>query len=279
MAREAHERRGIQSVGIGMRVLSVVSEMEGASTLSSIALKAEMSPSQAHRYLSSLIASGMVKQDRISNLYDLDAGAIRMGLAALSRLDVFANADRHVHALVKQTRRTGLVAVMGDRGPTVVRWFPGSPPVITTLAIGSVLPLFRSATGRIFHTFSDRAEMDRQAHLVEMSDPAQVPIDLAAGRAAIEASLVTTIAGDMTPGLRAMSGPVFDLQGRLVLAVTLLAGTAFRSEDDPAIADQLLGACRGLTESLGGAWPHRSVACGEVPPKARVRGTGSKVPA
>ncbi|MDB5715192.1 MAG: transcriptional regulator, IclR family [Sphingomonadales bacterium] len=246
-----------------MRVLAVVSAQPGPSTLSRIGQLADMSPSQTHRYLSSLMAAGVLKQDSASGLYDLDAGAIRFGLAALSRIDVFANADATAQGLIKRTRRTCMLCVMGDHGPTIVRWFAGSPPVITSLAIGSVLPLLRSATGRIFHTFGDRMEMDRLTHLIELNEPGAIPMGLEESRAEIEQALFTTIAGDMTPGLRAMSAPVFDLQGRLVLAVTLLAGSGFRSSEDEVIKEALIEACRNLTESLGGKWGQPAVANSE----------------
>src|SRR5829696_5735542 len=142
--------RGIQSVETGLHLLAALAACGGPVPLSAVAQRAGVSPSQAHRYLSSLMAAGMAKQDPSSGLYDLDAGAIRLGLAALARLDVFARADATFMEFARATGRTCLLAVWGDAGATVVRWYPGNPPVITSLAIGSVMPLLRSATGRVF---------------------------------------------------------------------------------------------------------------------------------
>src|ERR1700735_2153446 len=114
MAAKIQKRRGIQSVGIAMRVLSTVAAMRGPPALASIAVKANLPPSQTHRYLSSLLAANMLKQDPATGHYDLDTGAVRLGLAALSRIDAFANADRFVEELVRDTQRTGVGTIWGD---------------------------------------------------------------------------------------------------------------------------------------------------------------------
>ena len=246
-ARGEGRSKGIQSVEVGLNLLAAVGAAGGPESLSALAGRAGLSASQAHRYLTSLMAAGMVRQDPRSGLYDLDAGAIRIGLAGLARLDTFAAADAAVGDYVRRSGRTCLVAVWGDAGPTVVRWFPGTPPVVTSLAIGSVLPLDQSATGQICLAFGDM----------------QVPpaADAAAGRerdtlvSAVRAAKCARIDGDLIPGLRVVSAPVFDLQGRLSLVVTSIANAAIPREGDSAAEAALIEACRSLTESFGGRWP------------------------
>ena len=120
----AAQRRGIQSVETGLHLLAALGACGGPAPLSAVAQRAGVSPSQAHRYLSSLMAAGMAKQDPGSGLYDLDAGAIRLGLAALARLDVFARADAAFTGFARATGRTCLLAVWGDAGAP---WCAGSP--------------------------------------------------------------------------------------------------------------------------------------------------------
>nr|WP_087573737.1 IclR family transcriptional regulator [Sphingomonas sp. CDS-1] len=252
-------RRGIQSVEIGMRVLAAVAEMPGPSSLSSIAQRADISSSQTHRYLSSLMAAGMVLQTGRSGLYDLASGAIRVGLAALSRIDAFATADDIMRQLVISVRRTGFIAVWGDAGPTIVRWFPGSPPVMAAISIGSSLPLLRSATGQVFYAFGERVEMDRQARLLETSDPASIPSDLASFRESILKAGYASNSGHFIPGLRAIAAPVRDLQGNLVMVAALLADGGFPLSGDVAAAEALVDACQNISQSIGGQSFEREV--------------------
>jgi DNA-binding IclR family transcriptional regulator len=247
------KRRGIQSVEIGLRVLSVVAGNRGPSSLSLIAQASGLSVSQTHRYLASLINSGMVKQEGRSSLYDLDFDAIRIGLAALARLDSFALADGVFRDLTQQTRRTCLLAVWGDIGPVVVRWFPGDPAVITSLAIGSTLPLLRSSTGRVFLAFADKALTIDLARK-EARQFGRGLRDFEAIRDKVFKDHFAHVEGDLVPGLRATSAPVFDLQGRLVFAATLIANANFDPAEDGDARSSLIAACQSLTEALGGTW-------------------------
>ena len=249
------QRRGIQSVGTGLHLLSALAACGGPVPLSVVAQRAGVSPSQAHRYLSSLMAAGMAKQDPASGFYDLDAGAIRLGLAALARLDVFARADTAFMEFARATGRTCLLAVWGDAGATVVRWYAGNPPVITSLAIGSIMPLLRSATGRVFFTFGDRAAMDAEARRALETDRANAPVDLEAIRRETHAAGGAQVDGTLIPGLRAAAAPVFDLQGRLAVVATAMATPAFDTHDDDAAIATLHAACRKVTEAIGGRWP------------------------
>jgi DNA-binding IclR family transcriptional regulator len=250
--------RGIQSVETGLHLLAALAACGGPVPLSAVAQRAGVSPSQAHRYLSSLMAAGMAKQDPNSSLYDLDAGAIRLGLAALARLDVFARADATFMEFARTTGRTCLLAVWGDAGATVVRWYPGNPPVITSLAIGSVMPLLRSATGRVFFAYGDRETMDAEAGRVLETDRADAPVDLEAIRREVCAAGGAQVDSTLIPGLRAAAAPVFDLQGRLAVVATAMATPAFDPKGDAEAIAALHTACREVTEAIGGRWPTSS---------------------
>jgi DNA-binding IclR family transcriptional regulator len=204
----SEKRRGIQSVEIGLGVLAAVAHVRGPSSLSAIAQASGLSVSQAHRYLASLIASGMVKQEGRSGLYDLDVGAIQIGLAALSRLDAFALADGALRDLSLKTKRTCLLAVWGDNGPVVVRWFPGDPAVVTSLAIGSTVPVLRSSTGRIFYAFAEKTLTQEQIKK-EARQMGRTLKELEALRTQILDARCAEVAGDLIPGLRAMSADLF----------------------------------------------------------------------
>lgn len=250
---EGDKRRGIQSVEIGLRVLSAVAAQREPSSLSVIANASGLSASQAHRYLASLMATGMVRQDGRAGSYDLDVGAIRIGLSALSRLDPFAEADEVCRALVASTKRTCMLSVWGDVGPVVVRWFAGEPAVTCSLHIGSTMPVLNSATGRIFLAFGDHAataeHVRREARALGRKAADVEPL-----RKSVAEGMVAQIQGDLIPGLRAHAAPVFDLQGQLLFSVTLIANAGFSPDGDPTAEEALVSACQHLTESLGGSW-------------------------
>lgn len=249
------QRRGIQSAETCLHLLIALGACGGPVPLSTLAKRSDVSPSQAHRYLSSLMATGMVRQLPGSGHYDLAGGAIRLGLAALSRLDIFASADPAFSAYARETGRTCLLSVWGDAGPTVVRWFPGNPPVITSLALGSVLPLLGSATGQVFFAFGDRSAMDAEAARAISAAPAGDGVSLEALKREVRAARQAAIDSTLIPGLRAVAAPVFDLQGRLAVVATAVATVAFDRAGDGEATAALQAVCREVTEALGGQWP------------------------
>jgi DNA-binding IclR family transcriptional regulator len=244
-------RRGIQSVGIGFRVLSALAAEAKPAALGAVARRAGLSPSQAHRYLASLVASGMAHQQSGSGRYELGPQAIQIGLAALARVDIFAAADPAIAAFTRDTGRTTLLAARGPLGPTIVRWHAGRRPIVTSLAVGSVLPFFNSATGHAFLGFMSNDEV---AGLVADEQPAPPEPEIEAIRRQVRATMCASVDELLIPGLRATAVPILDLQGRPVLVATMMATSAFPRDDDEAILRALQDTCRHLTQRQGGSW-------------------------
>lgn len=243
-------RRGIQSVEIGMHVLQALVTLGSASPLSAIAQAADISPSQAHRYLASLIATGMAQQNGQTGRYDLGPAALQLGLGALARIDAFQMTDAAISAFVERTGQTVQVAALGPLGPTIIRWLMGRPPVMTSFNVGSVLPLLTSATGHVFLSFCPPSYTD---HLLaaELAGSTLDAAYVAAVRHDVRGAGCARVEGTMIPGLRATAFPIFDLQGRAILSATALApGTAIAATG-AAMEAELGALCGQLSRQLG----------------------------
>jgi DNA-binding IclR family transcriptional regulator len=237
-----------------MRVLGALAAGTGAQALSAIGARAGVSPSQTHRYLQSLLAAGMAVQDP-SGRYDLGPAAISVGVAALSRLDSFARSEAALRSFTAETGRTSLLSIWGEAGAVVVRWFPGTPPIYSSVTIGAILPLLHSASGHVFLAFLPEQVTAAVLRHERAHDHAVLPINVASIREDIRTRLLSDAAPTMLPGLRAMAAPVFDLQGNLALVATAIATDAFDLAEDEAVAQRLQAACRVATEAVGGVWP------------------------
>jgi DNA-binding IclR family transcriptional regulator len=246
-------RRGIQSVEIGFRVLAALAAEPQPSTLGAVAKRSGLSASQTHRYLASLIASGMAHQAPSSGRYDLGPQAIQVGLAALARTDVFTEADPMIAEFTRETGRTTLVAARGPLGPTIVRWHAGRRPVITSLTVGSVLPLLGSATGHAFLGFMSTEELAGAIEQETASDP-RADIDVAAIRQRVREAMSASVDEMLIPGLRATAVPILDIQGHAALVATVMATPAFARKDDDKIVETLKSVCQALTVRLGARW-------------------------
>lgn len=78
---ELDGKHGVQSLEVGMSILRAMATGRRSMMLKEIAEAAGMPPSKAHRYLVSLIRSGLVEQDRLTSRYDLGPFALNLGLA------------------------------------------------------------------------------------------------------------------------------------------------------------------------------------------------------
>lgn len=253
MSETVERRSGIQSVGIGLRVLDVLASLSGGAQLGAIAAAADLSSSQAHRYLASLIAAGMARQDPATGRYELGPSALKLGLAALSRVDAFGTAVVGLNGFMEETGRTVQLTALGPTGPIVIRWIMGTPAISTSLMVGAPLPLLTSATGHIFLAF--RSRNDTREIVARETQPYLRPTDAEAIRARVQKDGYSTVMGDLIPGLRAIAVPIFDLQGEVVFTATTLSTDVFDPAYDEDARLSLMAVCDKITLATGGTKP------------------------
>lgn len=248
MARTDKENtsKRIESAVTGWRVLEALADCGGPASFTAVVARCGLSPSQTHRYLASLIAAGVARQDD-SGQYDLGAGALKLGLAALSRIDSFRAADEAISRFVASSGRTVLLAALGPIGPTIVRWHAGFPPLVTSLSLGSVLPLLRSATGWIFLTYlPDKQTAGLVANELALSAGLK-PINISDIKARVQSDGYAIVDGAVVPGLRAAAFPIFDIQARPILVATMLSSEAFDRSAEVDAIEELRAVCQTLS--------------------------------
>lgn len=249
------KRAGIQSVEIGMRVLTTLADLGGAKPLAAIVKGCGLSPSQTHRYLASLTEAGMVFQDARGN-YDLGPAALKLGLSALARIDVFRLADEKLGQFCNETGSTVLLAALGPAGPTVVRWHVGRPPIVTSLSLGSVLSLVHSATGQIFLAFRPQQETEIFVEAERERTPSLDAYAIDKIKAKVRAEGKAHVGGTLIPGLDAKAYPIFDLQGHAVLAATQVSLAGKGDQKSCKSARQLRAVCHEISQILGAPAAH-----------------------
>lgn len=224
--------KGINSVEVGIRVLAAMAGAGGPMALREVSRQTGLSPSQAHRYLASLIRQAMVVQDPRTGLYDLGPMAVRIGLAALNRLDAIQVAEEGLEALADQIRETTMLAIWGENGPVAVRWKRGSRLLFASVGLGTTFPLLNSTTGRLFLAFMPReatkAVLDAELEEAEAAGRKRAGAGLDKMIEKIRRDGYLEAEGHLAPGIWAASAPVFDSQGQLVAGLTIV-GVA----DDP----------------------------------------------
>lgn len=245
--------QGIQSVETGFAVLDALANGEGPLTLGEVARNSDLSPSQARRYLVSLVRCGLATQDSATGRYDLGSRSLRIGLTALARVDAIDLATTALKDMIAKIHEAGTLAVWGDEGPTIVRWLRGGGIGVTSLGLGTIFPLLSSATGHVFlaHLPND---ITRDKLRREVSGPGLSSAEL---RDRIETIKKTVrqagygwLKGHFVENIRGAAAPIFDSQGELV-AVLAIAGPDRRDSKghDPSV-ELMVKAAAHVSEQL-----------------------------
>ena len=150
-APKKQQRKGIQSLETGFRILDFLVKTGQPVALKDIALGTGLSPSNINFYLVSLLKIGAAIQDSRSGHYGLGPYAVRLGLAGLEQFDLFAVSRDRLVELANTVGHSVFLGVWGNHGPTIVYRADGvHSRSIFELRVGSVLPVLRSALGRLF---------------------------------------------------------------------------------------------------------------------------------
>jgi DNA-binding IclR family transcriptional regulator len=268
-------QHGIQSVEVAGPLLRVLANANGPLPLSLVAKAAGMASAKAHRYLVSLIRVGLVEQHAGTGEYDLGPLALELGLASLGRLDAVKLAEEVMISLRDATGETVALATWGNLGPTYIRLMQSRRPVTVNLQIGSVMPMTYTASGLCFAAFLPeketghllRTELARNRH--DKLDAPHTKSELAPLLAETRQHGMARIIGRLDPaavrdpgksraaerllaGFHAFSAPVFDHEGQMRFALTVVGSAAHISAAwDGVIAQSASRHAAELSQRLG----------------------------
>ena len=257
------DSRGIQSIEVGGRLLLALAHHGQPLALKDLAAAADMTAGKAHPYLVSFIKLGLVERETEGGRYGLGPLALQMGLIGLQQYDPVRLATPLIDDLAQATGHTVAIAVWGHRGPTLVRIAEAPSPVHVSMRHGTVMSISDTASGRLFAAFGPpRAVLDALADEARRAPPrpARAP---KGGRFGLGAAFdreidrvreqgFACIDGVALPGVSAISVPVFDAQGKLVLSLTAIGPSAtFDSAPAGAVAAALRPVAARLSRRLG----------------------------
>jgi DNA-binding IclR family transcriptional regulator len=251
-------RQRVQSAEMGMGVLKALARLGGAASLTAVAAEVGESTAKVHRYMASLSQEGLVAQDPATQHYYLGREAIQIGLAALRQSDPIRLGEPALIRLREELKVTCFIAVMGNKGPTVLRFEEPGLPVTINVRVGSVMPILWSATGQVFLSYMDdlalvalaeeefvNGSKDQRASLQGKSPIEQL-------RKKVRKSGCAVINDTMLRGISAVAAPIFDYTGRVTAVLTALGATGgFDASADGVIASHVIRQASDISAALG----------------------------
>ena len=248
-------KRRINTIAVGFALLDVLSRSREPRSLTELSRQSGLSTSQAQLYLNSFVATGLVEQDEGSLRYRLGRYARQLGMTALNAIEPTEIAYQKLIDLTRKTGKNGHISIWGQAGPIVVRKVDQHRYTPLSIRIGHVLPVFNSATGRVFWAHLHRsiteklvnAEQKQGANNLQMSDR-----ELQALRAEIRDKGLAFTASLHNFGFGAMAGPVFDRAGAPVCVIALMGPEADFTNDSRAELERvLLDTTNEVSQHLG----------------------------
>lgn len=258
--KDASEKtqRGIQSVEVAGRILDALAQRRAPAALSELAGAAALSTAQAHTYLVSLTKLGLVKRDALTGRYEPGPLSLRLGLMFIEQKKAYRVAAPYAAELAKRLGHSVAVCVAGAQGPMIVRYERGAYPLHVNLHIGTVMSLRSTSTGRVFSAFMRPEQLAAMMQsqgiaklnigLDQMDSPEGAQTESAADvrRRGMARSIDVP-----SPGISSLSAPVFDSDGSMQLALTVIGPSgAMDTAWKGPIASELRHVADKITEAL-----------------------------
>lgn len=213
----------VASLQKGLGVVACFDRSHPKLTVSDVARLTATSPASARRSLLTLRELGYVAHD--GKLFWLLPRVLLLGNAYLASRPLPTIVQPLLDALAERTRESASVAKLVDEHALIVARSTARRSLTVGLRIGSRLPAYCSATGRVLLASLDRGEA--QARLATMKLEAVTPHTATTADAVLthlDAARVSGWAisdGELEIGVRSMAVPVFNRRGETIAALSI----------------------------------------------------------
>jgi IclR family pca regulon transcriptional regulator len=233
----------VQAFVRGLAVIRAFAGDEPELTLSEVARRAEIPRAAARRLLRTLVRLGYVQVDQ--NRFSLRPRILELGYAYLSTLSLPEIATPHLKALANRVGESTYLSVVDGHDNLCVAHFAVRRIWTAMITVGTRLPAFATASGRVMMASWDDEVVDALLHDREyekitpytVTDPGQLKKELALVRKQGWA----LVDQELEEGLRTLAAPIHERRR----AIAALSVSTFAS-----IADSQAGRAAELLEAL-----------------------------
>lgn len=255
----------VQSVDRAMAILDALGEDEDGYRLSDLAIRTGLSPSTAHRLLTTLEQRRFVEFDQTDGAWHIGRQIFAIGSAFVRRRNFVAPALPFLRRLRDLTHETANLGIADD-GEVVVLTQVESREIMRAITkVGGRAPMVTSGLGKAI--LSTYAEEDVAAIIRRYGMKRLTPRSLTRAGDLREALVQTRRDGyalddeEYLLGLRCVAAVVYNDQAEALAAISV-SGLASRvpSERLPQLGALVRDTARELTAALGGRMPDKSSA-------------------
>jgi DNA-binding IclR family transcriptional regulator len=187
-----------------------------------------ISPSTAHRQLSTLENRGFVTQDRLTRAYRVGPALIELGIASTRAIDLREVSEPHLRELSESMRETVNLMVLQDSSVRFVAGFEADQRVRTHVLTGTLLPAYATSGGKVLLAELSREELRRlyPRGLRRLTPRTKTFTQLLDELALVLMRGYAINEQESVEGLSAVAVPLRDRSGATIAAVAMSAPTA-----------------------------------------------------
>ncbi len=252
MSSEGRRPEFVQSLERGLSVITAFGPETPSLTLSEIAERTGLTRAAARRFLLTLEWLGYVQSE--GRKFFLRAKVLELGYAYLSSLPVWEIAKPHMGELAEKVRETTSASVLEGTDIVFVARIETGRIMNMTLGVGSRLPAFATAMGRVLladlspealDAYFDAATLAPLSHRT-ITDEKRLRRIIADVRKQGWA----LVDQEVEEGLRSIAVPITGPDGGVRAALTVCSN-AFRVSDE-RIMEEFLPMAQATAERIGG---------------------------
>jgi DNA-binding IclR family transcriptional regulator len=251
-------RQGIDAVEVAGAILQALLRCPRPARLKDIEIATGIPSAKIHRYLVSMIRCGLVRRHGSNGRYDFGLLAHQVGQVVARDNDVASQMEARLAQFSEHIGEVVGVAQWVGNGVTFVNWFESSPEFSIRLKPGMQLDITTSATAKLLAAYLMREVTEPlvKSELAERQINSAKQIEQVYREYAdIRARGIANSLGARRSGLNALSVPIFDCDGRVVVAVTALGmAPRFDADTTGTLARQMLALSKELSAQMGS--PH-----------------------
>jgi len=244
------DKEFVATLAKGLAVLEAFDREHASMTLSEAASAADLSRAAARRILRTLTQLGYVEQDGRS--FSLSPNILRLGFAYVATQHWIERALPSMRALSEQTSESCSASILQGTEIVYVARVQTTRIMSGAVTVGSRLPAFHTAMGRIQLGFLDDSEIWRRlnAARIEPLTPYTItePQALFDRVKADREQGFSLVDEELERGLRAMAVPILDRQGQAVAALNMSTHASRTTRNE--MRDRFLPQLKALAEQI-----------------------------
>lgn len=245
----------VQSFARGLEVIRSFSAQSPRQTLTEVAGRTGLTRAGARRILLTLQTLGYVESD--GKLFRLTPRILDLGFAYLSSMPIWNLAEPVMEALVEEVKESCSAAVLDGSDIVYVLRVPTHKIMSISLGVGSRLPAYCTALGRMLLSALPPGQMMQVLQASERTARTRYTVtdvnELAAKIAQVRKQGWSLVNQELEEGLVSLAAPITDRSGQTVAALNI-SGQANRSSAkvmQETMLPQLLAAAQAISSRLG----------------------------